>query len=72
MTKVIEQKGNFDSSILNGFREVSLALGNKAKTWKAEHVGHEMGSDWVNQHREQTVFAVIPKGNQQKPKTNQM
>lgn len=45
MAKIIEQKGNFDSSILNGFREVSLVLGNKARTWKTEHVGHEMSSD---------------------------
>lgn len=52
MAKIIEQKGNFDSSILNGFREVSLVLGNKARTWKTEHVGHEMSSDWVNPNKE--------------------
>lgn len=69
MAKVIEQKDNFDSSILNGFRKVSLVLGNKAKTWKTEHVGHEMGK---SQQGEQTVFAVISMGNQQKLKTDQM
>lgn len=52
MAKVIKQKGNYDSSILNGFREASLVLGNKANTWKTEHVGHEMGGDWVNLNRE--------------------
>lgn len=33
MIKVIKQKGNFDSNILNGFREARLILGNKDYTW---------------------------------------
>lgn len=52
MATVIKQKGNLDISILNEFREVSLVLGNKANTWKTEHVGHETGSDWVNLNME--------------------
>lgn len=50
MAKVIKQK--FWQSILNGFRETNLVLGNKGNTCKTEHVGHEMGNDWVNLNTE--------------------
>lgn len=52
MIEVIKQKSNFDSSILNGFGEASLILGNQASTWKTEQLGCEMSSDWVNLNRE--------------------
>lgn len=48
MATVIKQKGNLDISILKVFREASLALENKANTWKTERVG----SDWVNLNME--------------------
>lgn len=59
MIKNIKQKGNFDSSILNGFGEASLILGNKANTWKTEQSGREMSSDWVNLDRENRLYLEI-------------
>lgn len=59
MIKVIKQKGNFDSSILNGFGEASLILGNKVNTWKTEQLGWEMTSNWVNLDKENRLYLDI-------------
>lgn len=59
MIKVIKQKGNFDSSILNGLGEASLILGNKVNTWKTEQLGWEMTSNWVNLDKENRLYLDI-------------
>lgn len=59
MIKVIKQKGNFDSSILNAFGEASLILGNKVNTWKTEQLGWEMTSNWVNLDKENRLYLDI-------------
>jgi len=56
MIKDTKQKSNIDSSILNGFAEAILILGNKANTWKTEQLGHEMSSDWVNLNRQNRLY----------------
>lgn len=56
MIKVIKQKGNFNSRILDGSGEASLALGHKANTWKTEQLERDTCSDRVNLNRENRVY----------------